>query len=316
MQFTAEYAPAGPPASDYTVVGPLALYQYADAIRAVVTNTQAGGGTSGSAVALTQQNLGSGGFPTDLDATTIWAIELGATFTATTSANFPEIGVVVMNGTTAGVSTGWAISFITTTTNMILNVSELTADGDRVSNPYSTATAGNFFGTTTGRLHLRLVNDGAVLHYQQSADGDNWNDAFAQVSPTGMTWYGFNMATEVGGNSQYGQAFVSSNSVSIPNTYVATNVTGDAVPVQISFATPSLPTLTPVVGDVVAVQNVTGNTNANSANSGSFVGGSGWMVSAVSSAAGTTTISITDGHTAIIGNNPWTGGGNVTLLSR
>jgi hypothetical protein len=316
MQFTAEYAPAGPPAGDYTVVGPLGLYPYADAIRAVVTNTQAGGGTSGSAVALTQQNLGSAGFPTDLNATTIWSVEIGATFTATTSANYPEIGVVVMNGTTAGVSTGWAISFITTASNMLINVSELTADGDRVSNPYSSATPGNFFGTVTSRLHLRLVNDGAVLHYQQSADGDNWNDAFAQVSPTGMSWYGFNMGTEVGGAAQYGQAFVSSNSVSIPSTYVASNVTGDAVPVQISFPTPSLPMLTPVVGDVVAVQAVTGNTNANSANSGAFVGGSGWMVSSVSSAAGTTTIAITDGHTAILGNAAWTGGGNVTLLSR
>ena len=63
-------------------------------------------------------------------------------------------------------------------------------------------------------------------------------------------------------------------------------------------------------GDIVAVHNVTGNTNANSGTSFGNVGSTyfGWIVHVLSA----TTFQLV-GST---GNAPWVSGGVVTLLSR
>jgi hypothetical protein len=299
QQFASEYMPSTVTAAQYTTVGNLNLVQYADSIRAISTSQ-----TSIANCALTQQNIGSAGYPASLAANVSWKITLTASF------NYPlvtygEVGVMVSNGITSGTSVAYGIWFSSWGANApYVLQGEFTVGGNRVGTPSQNNVFNMLYGT--GKFHFRLLNDGYAshLHYQSSSDGFNWYDflSIATPAPTnGFTYYGFFIGDEYSGGQGHCMALIHSNNLSIPTQYSVTSATGSSVPVVLTIGSHIIQP-----GDIVSVIGMLGNTAANCGyGAGSFAGG--LIVTAISS----TTITLG----TVTGNGTWSSGGVVVLLS-
>ena len=291
-QFATEYMPAGVTAGSYTTVGSINLVQYADAVRATTYSN-----STNSAVALASQSLGQ---------TASWAVTLVAThnFLQYVSAG-PCVGICVATGVASGSSVARALYPYINQGGVGVEASGFTLGSNRTT-LYSPATSfsanttefGPYLGGT-GRIHLRLLNDGSVLHYQFSTDGFHWMDFFSESTATSYSYYGFTLGTTNSGSS-YAQALIYENTTSTPTQYTVTGAT-NASPSVITIGTHSLQP-----GDVVSVHGSVGNTGINTASGNGSLGG-GNLVTAV----GATTITTTAN-----GNGAWSSGGVVTLLSR
>jgi hypothetical protein len=257
-QFPFEYTPAAPPVSSYTVSGGvLALTQYADAIRAMSLINNGTGNQSSMAL------IASGA----LGATAAWTVSLTASLNPLINVQYFEVGVCVANGTTTGTSVTYGMSIATGQEGSssiqvyLQGASEYTIGNGR------TGTSGQLTGTSlgflgNGRWHMRLLNDGTLLHYQISADGMQWSDFWAAATPTpagGFTNYGFWLANGLGVTQTQGQAIIYSNSLGTPTQYTVS---------AYSFASPLLSytigTHSIQVGDFISVHGATGGvTNMN-----------------------------------------------------
>ena len=292
QQFSSEYMKPPVTASSYTTNN-ISLSQYADTIRAVVTNTA----VDIYCALVPNSNLG---------ATKIWTVNLTASwipYQGTTTSTAPDIAVVVTNGTTPGTSTGvgmvgngaggdvvfqwfgWNAFTVGTSTKTEVN--------DEFSS--SIPAAG------TGKLHMRLLNDGYACHYQISNDGQNWLSWYSNASPSGMTDYGFALGSDSGSGTSYSIALIYSNGVGTPIQYSCTGAT-NANPSVLTIGAHSIQ-----VGDLVSVHGVSSTGTINTPiTAENFTAGAA-IVSAVTG----TTISV-----SASGTITYSAGGTVTLLTR
>jgi hypothetical protein len=260
-QFPFEYTPAAPPVSSYTVVGALALTQYADAIRAMSLSNALAGPVSGMAL------TASG----SLGATSAWTVSLTASFNPMIGVEYPSIGVGVSNGTTINSSVMYGMSMLINelginsspaSQNLYLEAGEWTVGSSRVSSisQLNALPLGFTFGN--GRVHLRLLNDGTLLHYQISADGMQWGNYYAAATPTptgGFTDYGFWISCGGSANAlTMAQAIVYSNNVSTPTTYTISAFTYTTPNTVYTIGSHSIQ-----VGDFVSVHGGTGSALTN-----------------------------------------------------
>lgn len=299
QQFASELLPAGPAASVYTIApssgsGSLALLQEADSIRYATLWA-----TAGQAFAVTTQNIGSSGFPANLNSSTPWTVSLVFTFLPAINGEYPEIAVCVANGLATN-DVVWGEFYGCSNVANDVGYANWTLPSTRTS--FTVLSSGwNPLLNGTGRGHMRLVNDGVVLHFQVSTDGKLWADTYSIACPTNFTSYGF-YVTSGAGSTGFSQGFVHSNNLSIPLQYNVTGAT-NASPSVITIGTHSL-----LPGDIVAIHGAVGNTGINtSASGGNYTFGGCCVIISVTSTTITTNLN---------GNGAWSSGGVVTLISR
>ena len=301
-QYTSEFLPSTVTAAQYTLVGALSLVQFADSIRAAFASNT----TSKAACALTQQNIGSGGFPANLNATTPWMVTVAATAIWYIGYASPTIGAIVTNGVTDNTSVGYAASWeMTGNLTPTFRASEITVDGVQVTNYVSSQ--GLPIGT--GRLHSRIVNDGVLLHFQASGDGMNWSDVVSENTPAGLTWYGFNMGSTNNNTGAWSIALVSSNNLGIPTRYNVSAMSG-------GFGNPTVTigahTIQP--GDQISLQGALPLVSMPNTAAGTGLGGIANTGATIVTAVSATTITFIG--QAPGGTGTYAGGGVITLLSR
>ena len=296
-------------ASVYTGIGNIALYNYADVIR---TSTY---GVSGTSTTSCSYLSGS----TTLSNSSTWIVNLVCTFIGIlntgSSSGGPSIGVSVSKGVTLGSSTAYS--------NSVYYYSESATDGGaQLGYAGKTFIVGGSQSVFTqfpggggvpvhqvllggiGMHYLRLLNDGTNLHYQVSADGFHWISWSTIASISSLTNYGF----ELGGVVQplAVQALIFRNHVQ-PLTVPQATITGatNATPIVITATAHGFSS-----GDLVAVNSVGGNTNANSSTTNGLGSNSNFAW----------TIKVVDVNTFIlmgsVGNSNYTFGGNATLVGR
>ena len=96
QQFDSEYIPKGLAVSDYNHVSTsLSINQMADTFRALVTNN-----SPSMYCALTNANIGSAGYPANLNSATPWIVSLVASWNPAYSQALPSISVCVADGYT------------------------------------------------------------------------------------------------------------------------------------------------------------------------------------------------------------------------
>lgn len=287
------YCPKPASASSYTTVGSIALNNYADVLRtAIYTNS-----TSAANCALLSGTLTS---------TVPWIINLVSTYNSIVNTEFPEMGVIVTNGTTSGVSTGYGLYVVTNVgpnTFVTIN-SQFTVGGTRTISPQLISNQGLLAGN--GLIHIRLLNDTINLHYQMSSDGFHWSDVFCQTTPSGLTNYGHYVGCDVGtGSDAYGQILVYRNDLIAPSQFAITGAT-TASPIVITAVNHNFQS-----GDTVSIQNVGGLSGANSGTTTTGIGSSSsyaWMIQVLSSS----TFSLIGSS----GSSTYTSGGTATLVGR
>lgn len=295
-QFATEYMSKPAAASSYTVVGNVNLTQLGDAIRAVRLNNNA---TSCDVAVI----------PTSLSSSGTWAVSLTCVWMANLGATFPMIGVCVTNGVTSGSSVGYAMFMYSNgagpTTGQLGGLfAEFTVGGARIGSQINSVVVLYHLLTSAGRLHMRLLNDGTILHAQVSPDHYHWQDWTSVASPISPTNYGFLMGTEETTGSSWSQATIFENSLTTSLTQATvTGATGSGVPVMVTVAS----TAGFLAGDLVSVHGMVGNTAANTT-SGNGPFSSGIIVTAINNST-QMTLNAT-------GNGTWTSGGIITLLSR
>jgi hypothetical protein len=238
-------------------------------------------------------------------------VSLSCTLNYSYSGSNPTVAVMVATGTTIG-ATAYSTSWNTSGTGAPFTVAEeLTLNANGWGR---TTTIADFQGWNqlygTSRVHMRLLNDGMFLHLQYSANGFDWSDWNAQLSPENFSWYGFWIGSETNiGSNAWVEVVVSTQTLAIPQQYAVTASTGAGVPVVVTIGPHTI-----LPGDMVSVYGMTGNTAANSSvPPGSYTGCT--LVTAVTA----TTITLgqqANGGGTITGNGTWTGGGTITLLTR
>jgi hypothetical protein len=288
--------PKGPGVGSYTSAGNISLQAYGDAIRALTKTSAASNG----ACALVSQSL---------SASAAWSVTLCATWMGQPGGTFPEIGCVITNGNTVGTSVAHGLTIFVNGTTSGQGFGTFWQAGFTVGGARTGAQdnltdvyAPYMFGT--GRLHMRLLNDGVNLHSQLSSDGFNWQDWYTIATPFSPTFYGFYLGnTEASSTGSYVQAVVYENLLNQSITQATvTACTGSGVAVEVTVAN----TGAFQAGDLVAVHGMAGNTAANTS-TGAGPGGS-ILVTAINS---TTQMTLN-----ATGNGTWTSGGTITLLSR
>jgi hypothetical protein len=294
LQYTSEYIPKPPGVSTYTVVGNMGIQSYGDSIRAMYTSTS----SITNAAALTPSAA--------LGASALWKVTMVATILLQFDQQYPELGVCVSNGTTSGTSVSYVASF----SAQDYSGANVQAEEMIIGTTTRNALIGgvNYEGWLpwhtwgTGRAHLRLLNDGAVLHYQVGNDGFNWYDFMSTATPTpsgGFTNYGFSMQNGQGSAPNYLQSLIHENTLGTPVSYTVTGYT-NASPSVITIGTHSIQ-----AGDIVSINGAANGLNTStSTGAGPF--NSGVIVTSVTSSTITTTQ-----------NTTGTGAtGTVILLSR
>lgn len=291
LQFSSEYLPAPAAASSYTVVGTLNLQQFGKTIRAAVPSNANGIGS----VAL---------IPASLPATGAWSVSLVVSWSALTTGSFPVVGVVVANGTTGGTSNGWAMIALMegATTGLVCEALEFTLAGALVGSQLNAAAVQSPIVGGTGRMHFRLINDGAFLHFQVGADGYHWADWYSLATPASLSQYGFVMQNPFTSSNSWSQAFVQSQVLNTSVTQFTVTAATHATPSVITIGTHSV-----VPGDIVAIQGTVGTTGLNTNGGGVGSTAAGAIVTAVTA----TTITTTNGNTGT-----YSSGGKVTILNR
>ena len=292
QQFFAEYMPAPPAASNFTITpaNSLSITNYADALR--VLNATNNSNTNCALIPASGQ----------LNPTAAWTVTLVATFLPITNSDYPDFGVGVSNGTTSGTSTIYGLSVATNGYSPYIHQEVYTIGGGRSQNNNEQSPASPWFSFGNGRIHLRILNDTYAMRYQVSNDGFNWLDWYSTSSVSGLTDYGIWMAA-AGGSVNYSQVLVYSLALGTPTQYNVTGAT-NASPSVITIGTHSI-----LPGDLVSVTGSNGNTGINTSQYGT---GNGVQSAAVVASVTSTTITL-NGYN---GNGTWTSGGVVTLLSR
>jgi hypothetical protein len=280
-------------AASYTAVGNIALYQQADAIRAV--NTVAAG---------TGVGLKAGSLPQNGQ----WQVTLHIVPLFQPNATFPEFALVVANGTTSGTSVSYNIGFYSTSGVGIHATRDVIGTTTRQA-LYIEPSNTTLNSGTTGGTHFRFLNDGATMHMQYSNDGYSWVTLYGVDSPAGLTNYGFWLGCENNSTTAaWSQALILQQTLQSSLTappQAVTGATGNAVPVTVTVAS----TAGYFVGDVCSVKGMVGNTAANTgSNATGMTATLGLVITAMT---GTT---ITFGE--VNGNGTWTSGGEIVLVSR
>lgn len=304
QQWAITPAPSGSAANTWTVVGNLALQAYGDAIRAAVTQNINGVG-----------NVALQAIPGGLPASSPWMVTLTGDFLGGNYVDqYPEMGVIVANGATNGVSNGWGITTVQGGDQNgvhavqigIGNLARLNAWNEALNVP--TRQVG---GTGDGRLHLRLLNDGASLHCQQSGDGFHWLDWYALATPTGLTHYGFYLGNDYPNNNAIAAGLVYGCLYS-PTAVKRAAITGatNATPIVVTAPSHGFKS-----GDLVSVNGVVGNTAANTA-----ITANGFQPALAGTGTSCAVIQVVDANsfelTEFAGSAPYTSGGIATLVSR
>jgi len=278
-------------ASSYTSVGNLALYQEADAIRAVNT--------------LQNGNPGVGLVAGTLSQTGIWQVSLHFLPLQNIGAQFPEIALVVSTGTTGGSSTTYNIGLYSSPSPGIHTTQDVLATTTR-NTTYNEISQSLAFIGSAGGGYFRILNDSSTMHFQSSQDGQLYQTVFGISSPSGLTNYGFWIGNE-NNNASNGwmQAIILEQSLQNPTGDAVTGSTGNGVtPMVINIANTSRYT----VGDQVGIHGMTGNTGCNTGTGGG-IQGTGKTVTAV---VANTSIAIAE----CTGTGTWVSGGTVVNLSR
>jgi hypothetical protein len=302
-QYTSE--PLSKPAAkgNYTLNGStMSLQYYGDSIRALFLSTSS---TSNTTALVPSGVLGT---------TSLWTVNLTATILTQYDVHFFDFGVGVANS-----SVIYGIAFSANYTSpsnfeTYIHMEEITMGGTRVGSPIQEIGPVVYFPWYTwgtGPLHLRVLNDGVVLHYQVSNDGINWYDLGSQTTPTpagGFTNYGFWMGSgeSTSPTGGYTQALIYSNALTTPFNYPISTFSA-ASPTVISIGPHAIQ-----VGDIVSITGTTGNSPSPPINTGISTNpalgefNAGVLVTAVTSNTISTTINSANGGI----------GGTVILLSR
>lgn len=245
VQFQITPAPAAPAAASFTTVGNIALTQVADVIRACTTaNT-----TSQSNCALIAQSLPVG---------TPWKVTLTAMFTGTNTDSYPEIGVVVTNGTVNATSVGYSLASVASNGTVGIHQEEITVGGAlRVNVNHESFTPAHL-QAGDGLIHMRLLNDGVDLYFQTSPDGYHWQTWWAMATPAGLTDYGFYIGNDFNSGSAECQALILECQYSTNVQQAAVTNASNTTPIVYTAAGHPF-----ISGDYISVHGTTGNTNAN-----------------------------------------------------
>ena len=303
QQCAGEYMPNTVTAVEYTTVGAISLIQVADSIRAAFASNT----TSKAACALTQQNIGAGGYPANLNATTPFAVTVVATAVYYLGYASPTIGVIVTDGVTDGVSVGYAASWeMDGNSPAAFRASKITVDGAQITNYAGT----NGMPIGFARAHARIVNDGVLFHFQASPDGALWSDVVSENNVAGLTYYGFNVGSTNNNTGAWSIALVNSNNLSIPTQVAVTACAGGFGSPQLTVGAghPFQP------GDQVSVQGML--PLVSMPNTAAGTGYSGVANTGATFIKATTSTTITIDGQCPGGSGAYTGGGVVTLLSR
>jgi hypothetical protein len=293
-----QYTPTPPAVGAYTLAGNIALYNYADVIRAVATR-----GVDDTACALIAGSLPQG---------SPWIVNLVATVNALIGQTYPGISCIVTNGTTVGTSVGYGALMFVGNGFFGSAMTSFTVGGQRLSAPAANVNIAQNLMGGTALIHSRILNDGNLLHFQFSSDGFHWNDIYSQASVAGLNHFGFYVAEDYGGGaSGYDQALIFRNDLTAltePQAAIAT-MTGNAVqPIVCGVASHSF-----VNGDLISISGSTGNTNANVTVGGPTSTPYGWIVSDATPTSFTLRGPIGTDPT---GNGAYTGGAVATLIGR
>jgi len=289
-QFIVMSAPTAPVLGSYTLVGNLALNQYADCIRATLFSDANSVGNAALIAA-------------SLAAASTWTVELAASFNTWGAEQYPCIGVCVANGVTSGTSNSWGIEVVGSTSTILIHQAQnVVGSGARIgTNHEVTAHPGQVGGGNA--IRLRLLADGTNLHYQHSTDGLNWCDLYIAATPT-VSYYGFSLGNDFTSGDAVIQALVYKNQVGSLTVAQAT-ITGATNANPIVVTTSAAHNFQS--GDMVAIHGVGGNTNANSGTGTAYNSGAA-LIKVLSS----TTFQLV----GVSGNASYTSGGTATLVSR
>jgi hypothetical protein len=201
--------------------------------------------------------------------------------------------------------------FNSSTAGYGLHIVQFTVEGGRVSGAFNEqAGIARPFLLGDGRLHLRLLNDGSLLHFQISPDGIVWGDWYAIPSPSGMTNYGFWMGSELNSGNAVCNAMVYECSYGSSLLQAAVTNATNATPIVYS-SSGGHPFQS---GDWVSISGINGG-NANNANTNTA--NNDQLAASTSSTGYIMTVS-GNNYTAqdIAGNTVYTSGGTATCISR
>jgi hypothetical protein len=317
--------PTPPASGSFTIYGSLALTYFADVFRVSRYNNSSSVGD----MALIHSTGMASNYQTP------WEFAIAATWNSATNVDYPELGVGICNGIGIGNATCWGqlawSQYSGPQTG--LHAVQYRLGGVRFGSSSGSGDfneiAGQFSGQSgvggDGAVHLRMLMDGVVLHWQTSSDGYVWQDWFAAemdstvASLDGgdapMQYYGIELGNEYNTANSWGSANVyeaqfniSGASLNVPQCTI-TNAT-NATPIVLTVGAGC----GAITGDLVAVQNVVGTTNANSTtcSTGNCISGSSTSGSAIMVTVSGT--SITEVNSS--GNAPYTSGGTLTVISR
>jgi len=216
-----------PQASAFTLVTQTAqavtLQQVADAIRV----SSMGGNNS---VALQAGSLSSSG---------IWAATIIATNGNAGNHSYPDIGVAVTTGTTAGSSTMYSLSsewigLIATNTTPTLTLSNYFNYEQSVIASTSRSVYGLAYGPVmqSGEfVYLRALADGFQLHWQSSENGIRWWDITTPGNtPSSLTDWGFFVGNAASYTSEI-ETYVVRADLTTPTSCTISSGTGATPPV-------------------------------------------------------------------------------------
>lgn len=291
-------APAPPTAASYTVVGNFALAQMGDALRATMFASTA---SVGAAALIASASLG---------ATSTWIVELAFMMTGLESQTYPEAGPCVSNGTVAGTSVVRDVDYFGNGANYGIQQETFTLNGAQLTlNAQILGVGATTIGDPSTLMRMRLLNDATHLHYQRSSDGIFWFDVYTEVSPTGLTNYGFHLGLPIGSAEAFVNVMVYKNALLSLSVAQAT-ITGatNATPIVVTTSAPH----NFLSGDFVAIHGVGGNTAANTA-----TGVTSSTIAAITSSFLIHVLSPTTFElVGRAGNGAYTSGGVATLTSR
>lgn len=285
QQFAVPSLPAPPLASSYTVLGgAMSLSQQGDSIRANCWSTS-------SAVYTCALQAGLSGLST---------FRVVAAFKATPQkSQYPEWGVAISNGLVNGTSAFWGMGCYFdsgASGGGGMHSVQAIVGADTRTNLTESQLYQDYRVGYAGMTWAGILADNGNLHFQVSRDGVWWDDWATLAQPGGMTDYGFFIGNG-GGGGVTGQAelLVAVNQVNAL-TVAQQSISGAAgTPIQLTMpSTAGLKT-----GDLVSVQAVGGNTNANATR---------WPIQVVDGS-----------HLNLLGsttNAAYTSGGVLTLTSR
>jgi hypothetical protein len=283
--------------SNYTVCGNGALTQFADSIEFCGFMT----GVSKTVSALRASAA--------LGASAVWSVSLKVNWQSEYGQANPIVGVSVSNGTTTGTSVAYTGALYTSSNSWGgAELVSITTGAGRTSGGQLFANTAIINAYISPIINLRLLNDGALLHFQGSQDGFHWQDFGGVASVSGFTDYGFTIGNEATTGAADGQqAFVYENLLSTPAVGTVIGST-NGTPGSLTLSSADIAKFR--TGDIVSVHAVSGAAGVNNSanNPGGFgSGGTQWQIEVV----GNTVVLITSTV-----SGAWTSGGTVTLVGR